>query len=266
MVAKKTGYLPAIRDFLEGSSAIILFFVVWEALSDMKLIDPVVFPPLHSVIAAFSGLLVSGKLLLHVSATLNSVLFGFVIAFLAMLPIGILMAYYKPLERRITPLTGLLMYPPPIVLVPLFIFAFGLGLKSQLAAIFWACWPITLVTTISAMKNINPIYVKVARSMNTSGLGLLTKVIIPASLPDILPGARLALSRAVMVTVSVEMITANVGIGFFILNAEQTFRITDMYAMILASMLIGMVLNYAIILLEKKLCGWRQDISSVASL
>jgi len=262
-MAGKKGRFSGARKFLQSLSALILFFAVWEVLSYLKLIDAVIFPPFHSVLGSLLDLLVSGKLLVHMYASLERVLMGFSMAFLVMLPLGILMAYYKPLERLISPLAELLMYSPPIALLPLFIFSFGLGIRSQVAVIFWSTWPITLVTTISAMRNINPLYVKVARSMNISGMGLLTKVIIPAALPDILPGVRLALIRAVMITIAVEMVSGNVGIGFFILNSEQTFKITEMYAAILASMLVGVTMNYSILFLEKKLCGWRQDISSV---
>ena len=97
--------------------------------------------------------------------------------------------------------------------------------------------------------------------MGVSDFELFTKVILPASIPSIVIGARLGAKIALMVVIAAEMIGAKSGLGFFIQNAEFNFLVPEMYAGILALAIVGLVVNYLLVWVEKKTTSWKRDIS-----
>jgi len=138
----------------------------------------------------------------------------------------------------------------------------GLGESSKIAIIFYAAsWQI-LMNTINGVKSVDPIYIKAARSMGVSDFELFTKVILPASIPSIVIGARLGANVSLMVVIAAEMIGAKSGLGFFIQNAEFNFLVPEMYAGVLTLAIVGLTVNYLLVWAEKKMTSWKRDVSS----
>jgi NitT/TauT family transport system permease protein len=118
------------------------------------------------------------------------------------------------------------------------------------------------MNTISGVKSVDPIYIKAAKSMGTSDRDLFMKVILPASIPSIVVGARLGAKISLMVVIAAEMIGAKSGLGFFIQNAQFNFLVTEMYAGILALAILGLAVNYILVWFEKKTTYWKGDMGS----
>ena len=145
-----------------------------------------------------------------------------------------------------------------IALFPVFILFFGIGELSKVVIIFWASvWPILLNTTVG-VKTVDRVLIQSARSMSAGGTTLFRKVILPAAAPSIFTGIRLGAAYAFMVLVAAEMIGANAGLGFLVLNSQEVFKIPEMYAAIVALAAFGLGVNNLLYRLERRATAWRE--------
>jgi NitT/TauT family transport system permease protein len=137
----------------------------------------------------------------------------------------------------------------------------GIGEISKIAIIYWVCqWPV-LFNTVTGIRNVDPILIKVARTAGLSKLQIFWKVLLPASLPTVLTGIRMGVGLAFFMLIGAEMIGASSGLGFMILQAEGTFQIPKMYAGIVTVALLGIIVNMILIRMEKRVTKWKEDIS-----
>ena len=136
----------------------------------------------------------------------------------------------------------------------------GIGEISKIAIIYWVCqWPI-LFNTVTGIKNVDPLLVKMARTAGLSKLEMFWKVLLPASLPTVFTGIRMGASFAFFMLIGAEMIGAHSGLGFMIIQAQTTFQIPKMYAGIVTVALLGIIINYVMLELEKRSVGWKESI------
>jgi NitT/TauT family transport system permease protein len=114
-----------------------------------------------------------------------------------------------------------------------------------------------LLNTITAVKTVDPLLVKSARSLGFGQLRIFQKVVLPASVPQIFTGIRLAGGYALLVLIAAEFVGANSGLGFLITNSEQNFQTPTMYAAILTISVIGVILNFVLLRVERRYSTWR---------
>jgi NitT/TauT family transport system permease protein len=258
-------YEHLLEGFLawsQGIPLVLAFFAVWELLPRLGIVDPLFLPAFSTTVRTMVELTLSGKLLLHVAVSLERALSGFGLALLVAVPLGFLMGWYSKFERYTDLLVQGLRNTSTFALLPIFLLFLGLGESSKIAIIFYsASWQL-LINTISGVKGVDPIYIKAAKSMGVSDRDLFLKVILPASIPSIVVGARLGAKIALMVVIAAEMIGAKTGLGFFIQNAKFNFTVPEMYAGILALALVGLAVNYLLVWFEKKTTYWKRDLGS----
>jgi NitT/TauT family transport system permease protein len=120
-------------------------------------------------------------------------------------------------------------------------------------------WAI-LLNTIAGVKNIDPLLIKSAKSMGTSPLKLFVKVIIPASIPSIFIGIRLSATTSILILIAAEMIGASAGLGFLLYDAEVKYQIPRMYASIITMSMLGLIVNYSLVAVEKRVTRWKEEI------
>jgi NitT/TauT family transport system permease protein len=138
-----------------------------------------------------------------------------------------------------------------------FLLFLGLGFRAQVAIVIWAAiWPI-LLNTVTGAQGVDERLKKAARTLGAGRRDIFLKVELPSALPTIMTGMRLGASYAFLVLVAAEMVGADSGIGFIILNNQFTFRIPQMYAAILILACLGILLNYGLLWLERRLTPWR---------
>lgn len=252
--------LKKVRTQVQGIWLVFAFFAVWEILPRIGIIDPLFLPTFSETIRTLIDLAISGKLFVHIGASLQRTVIGFGLAVLVAVPLGFLMGWYNSFERYTDLFIQGLRNTSTFALLPIFLLFLGLGETSKIAIIFYgASWQL-LINTISGVKNVDPIYIKAAKSMGVSDNELFRKIILPASMPSIVAGARLGAKIALMVVIAAEMIGAKSGLGFFIQNAQFNFMIPEMYAGILTLAIIGLVINYLLVWFEKKTTSWKGDL------
>lgn len=256
----KTPLFLSFKKLLKKTTILILFFVLWEIAPKLGLVDRAFFPAFSEVVYTWWQLVISGELLTHFQASITRSLVGFSLALIIAIPLGLLIGWYPLTRDLLNPLLELFRNTAPLALLPVFILLLGIGEISKISIILFACtWPI-LLNTISAVKNVDPLLIKSARSMNISSFKLFYKVILPASVPTIFTGIRMAGTSAILVLIAAEMVGAKEGLGYYITYAQYNFLIPEMYAGILTISVLGLIINQVLLLLEKRFSRWKQQI------
>jgi NitT/TauT family transport system permease protein len=134
----------------------------------------------------------------------------------------------------------------------------GIGETSKIAVITWAVVWSVLLNTIGGVKNVDPQLIKSAKSMGISNLSLFTKVIFPGALPSIYTGVRLSATTSILVLIAAEMLGANTGLGYLLYLYQSNIKIPEMFSVIITLALLGLVTNYSLVILEKRLFRWKE--------
>nr|WP_228470944.1 ABC transporter permease [Streptomyces alkaliphilus] len=239
--------------------ALLALLLVWEMAPRLDLVDRVFLPPFSEVALAWWELLIGGQLWSHTSASLVRSGAGFGLAVLLAVPLGLLIGRYRPLADLLNPLLEVFRNTAALALLPVFVLLLGIGETSKISIVLFACtWPI-LLNTISAVRTVDPTLLRLARSMDLSPPALFRKVVLPASIPTIFTGIRLAGAVAILVLVAAEMVGARAGLGYLINSSQLNFAIPRMYAGIITISAIGLLVNHLLLTVERRLTAGRPD-------
>lgn len=250
-----------VSDRALGVFGIVAFLVLWELLPRSGIVSDAYLSPPSQVWTAIVKLAGTGELTKHVLASVQRSLSGLVLAIVLGVALGLLMGWFKRFEAVIDPLLQFFRQTSALALFPVFILFLGIGEWSKITIIFWASfWPV-LLSTISGVKQVDQLWVNAARSMGASRNYVFTKVVLPAASPSIFTGIRLSGAYCVTALVAAEMIGAHSGLGFLILNSQEVFQIPSMYAGILLLALLGLLLNYVLSVIEKRMTRWRKGLT-----
>jgi NitT/TauT family transport system permease protein len=214
-----------------------VFLLAWgEAV---RLSGSDIFPTPLEVLAGIGELVEKGLLIKYIVASLFRVTIGFVLAAVVGIPFGLLLGWFKPAAQALNPMIQILRPISPIAWIPVAILWFGVADTAPVFLIFLASlFPIT-VSSMAAVQNLQLVYVRAARNFGLTRLQLFRRVILPACIPQILTGIRIALGVAWLVVVAAEMIAVNSGLGFLIIDARNMGK---RYDLVVAGMvLIGLI-------------------------
>ncbi|GAA4998602.1 ABC transporter permease [Kitasatospora paranensis] len=246
---------------LTKSAAIAVLLGVWEAAPRLNLVDPTFLPPFSQVVDAWFGLLDSGQLAANTQASLTRSLSGFGLSVLIGVPLGLLIGWYRPVANLLSPLLELFRNTAALALLPVFVLILGIGETSKISIVLYACvWPV-LLNTISAVRTVDPTLLRLARSLDLSPFRLFQKVILPASVPAVFTGIRLAGAVSILVLVAAEMVGAKAGLGYLINASQFNFAIPQMYAGIVTISVIGVLFNQLLVWLERRFTAWRAPVN-----
>jgi NitT/TauT family transport system permease protein len=222
------------------------------------LVDPFLLPPFSDVIESLGRLTGSGEMLKHIAGSLKRSGLGFFIAVTFSIIMGLIMGWFKRVERVMNLLLEAGRNTSTLALYPVFILVFGLGEVSKVAIITWgAMWP-TLLNTINGVKNVDLSLIKMARSMGISKTGLFFKVLLPTALPSIAVGLRLSAASSLLILVAAEMLGSNKGLGFMTFYYQERYAIPEMYGGIISISIIGLIINILMVKLEKRMTIWKE--------
>ena len=227
-----------------------LFLVGWHAAVRMSGSD--LFPTPGEVGRGIVELARQGLLLKYIVASLFRVSWGFALAVVVGVPLGLLLGWYSRAFQAFNPMIQIFRPISPIAWIPVAILWFGVTDAAPVFLIFLASvFPIT-VSSIAAVQNMQPVYLRAAQNFGLSRGELFRQVILRASLPQIITGLRIALGVAWLVVVAAEMIAVNSGLGYLIIDARNAGK---RYDLVVAGMvmigLIGLVLDVLVRQLEK---------------
>jgi NitT/TauT family transport system permease protein len=209
------------------------------------------------IATAAVDMLETGELQSAVGDSLVALVLGFGLAVVVGTAIGYALGWWKMLGRTIDLFVAALYVVPIAALVPLLIVWFGFGLTTTVLVIFLFAVFEPLIAAEAAVRNVDRGYVDVARTFGAGTGATARKVVLPASLPFVLPASRMAASRAVKGMVLAEMLVAVSGLGGIIIRSARSFRMDEVFVAVIAIAIIGVLLTSAVSAVERYLLRWR---------
>jgi sulfonate transport system permease protein len=250
--------LQASATFLARYGVLFAVLLLWQVSSYLGWVSRAVFPPLDTVLVALWNGLVGGSQFDDIAISLQRSGTAYASAVLVAVPLGILMGQIRPIERALDPVLQIFRQTSALAVYPVFILLLGLGEASKVFVIFWATLFPLLLSTIGGVKEVDPKLLEMARVYGASRLTVFRRVVIPGAVPAIFVGLRLSATTALLLLIASEMIGANQGIGFRVMNAQYNFQIPLMFAAILTLALLGLAANYSLVFLQKRICRWNE--------
>lgn len=245
---------------VSGLVVFIAALAIWELISRLELVNPLFFPPMSKILGTFFNLVSSGEIPGQMMMSLKRAAAGYTLAALVFIPLGLAMGIFPWLYRALEVIIETLRPIPPPVVVPVAMLFFGLADGMKVFVIFFSCaWPI-LLNTFDGVRNIERVLVYTARTFRLSHARLITRVVLPAAAPQIMTGLRISLGITLILVVISEMVGSSDGIGYFILDSQRRFKVTQMYAGMIALAVLGYVLNQLFFFLQNRVLAWHQGL------
>jgi len=256
----RLGGRAAVR-FLKRYGVLVAFLALWQVASSVGWVNAAVLPPIDMIIAALWKGLAGGSLLGDIAISLQRAGIAFAAAVAVAIPLGLFMGQVRAVETALDPILQLFRQTSALALYPVFILLLGLGETSKIFVIFWATLFPLLLNTTSGVKEVDPKLLEMARVYGASRLTVFRRVVLPGAVPSIFVGLRLSATTALLLLIASEMIGANKGIGFQVMNAQYNFQIPLMFAAIVILAGLGLIANQALVVLQRRLCRWSNPVN-----
>ena len=251
----RTGRFEWLKDNSLGFGVLLLTLILWEVIA--QLMQSFYFPPPSSVAASFfEDLMTPSYLLDQAVPSLERMFFGYLIAAVAGISIGMLTGSFRSLFETLDPFFEFFRAIPPPIIIPVGILLLGIGDAMKVFVIaFGTFWPVLLNSNDGA-RSVSQERLDTAAIFGLGRLQTIVRVVFPSALPMIFAGLRIGLSLSLIMMVISEMIGSTNGIGYSILDAQRTFRVKEMYAGIALLGILGYLLNVAFLAVEGRILAW----------
>jgi ABC-type nitrate/sulfonate/bicarbonate transport system permease component len=236
--------------------------LVWELAGRLGFLNPLLFPVPSRAVADLAVLISSGYLPKALYASLFRVICGFAIAVTVGVALGAAMARIRLFNELIDPLVELVRPISPLALFPLAILWFGIGDGSKIFIIALAASFPVILNTYAGVRAIDTNLFRASRSLGASKFEIFRGIVLPGALPHIFTGVRLAWGISLIVIIAAEMVGATVGLGYMVLEAQQTFRTERVFAGIFVIGLIGFATDLGFRRLRWLLLPWYRESDS----
>ena len=239
----------------------LLLLLLWQVAVGSGLVESRLLPSPAQVWTVLVMEVGNGELTYHASVTISRALVGFMLAALVGIPFAAAMAR-STLWRNLFEPIFFLGYPiPKIALFPVFTYIFGIGTPSKIAFTFLECLYPIVVTCYFGFRGIQTRLVWTAQNFGASRAIILRRVILPAALPNIFAGLRVALPVAIIVVVITEMIGDSIGLGYYITIWSTRFSFANVYAAIFVIGICGFVLDQGLLLVRRRFVYWQREVA-----
>jgi len=235
----------------------MVILAVWEAGVAVKLLDPLLFPPPSALGEVGVQMVRDGELPQQLGITLNRMLTGYAIGAGAGLICGILMGASGVIRRSLEPVISALYTTPKLALLPLLILLMGVGEQVRITLIALACFILVAIHGLDGVQNLNPLYKVIARNHGANWALVVRRVYVPAVLPQLFTGLRLAMGRALTVTIALELVSCPDGMGHMLWIAMQTFAAEKLYVGVIVIAGLGTSLHWLLRRAELMLIPWK---------
>jgi NitT/TauT family transport system permease protein len=247
------------KELVRGGISIFGGLAIWEILAQILLENELLIPPPSSVARSFWNLTVSGQLNKHFSATLIEFAYGFSTACVIGVIIGYFMGMYKRFDEVMDPWIATMYSIPIITVVPLIIIWFGIGMVSKVIVVFKITTVAIILNTAAGIKNLDPVWLELAKSMRLSGWETTYKIRFPGALPYIITGMRLGVGRALLGVIVAELMAANAGLGYLLRDSSETWDSPKLFVTVFLLAAMGLVSFNLIKRFERRMAPWRQS-------
>ena len=234
----------------------LALLAAWFASTASGVLKPYQLASPQAVLAELVDLAVRGELVRDLVASIVRVFAGFAIALMLAVVLGALVGSSRAVERAVDPTLQAIRAVPSLAWVPLILLWLGIGEPAKITLVaIGAFFPI-YVSLHAAIRGIDRKLIEVAHVLGVRGLPLITGVLVPATLPELLVGARIGLTQAWLFLVAAELLAASRGIGFLLTDGQQVQRTDEILVAILLFALCGKLSELGMRALERRLTGW----------
>jgi NitT/TauT family transport system permease protein len=242
------------RDQLSTVLVLAGVFILWEVGVRIFKTPAYFLPPPSAIIAEFFN--DPAWYARHAAYTIGACLMGFGLALIIGVLAAIGIVYSRVLENTLYALLVSLNSIPKIALAPLFIIWMGTGTASKVAIAMLIALFSIVIDTVLGLRSVDPDALDMSRSMQASPLQILAKIRFPAALPAMFAGMKVAISLALVGAIAGEFVASQVGLGYVILIAQGMFQTTRVFVAIILLGILGTILFYAVVLLERVVVPW----------
>lgn len=239
-------------------ASLFVFILIWEFATDVFHVFPAyALPSPFNTVKAFLMKMVDPSpdgsiLIIHILASLEVVLLGFALGAVIGIPLGILMAWYKPIDMIVKPVFDFIRPIPPIGWVPIFVLLIGIGLQSKIMVVSISAIIPCIINSYAGIKQTSHVHINVAKTFGATNFEILKTVAIPTAMPMIFTGFRVSLGVAWMTLVAAELVAATKGLGYM-LQIARTIGRSDIIIMVMFVIAgVGAILISILSFLEKK--------------
>lgn len=236
----------------------LIVLAIWEAGVLLELIDGRFFPRPSLIAAELVRLLFEDTLLIDIASSMRRIGLGVLIGFIPGVLLGLAMGLWSFARTFFAPLVALTYPIPKIAILPLLLIVFGLGEMSNIMVVAIGVFFLGLINTYAGVRQIPSVHFDVARVYGISRWALLTRIVLPASFPDIFTGLRLGVGYGLILIVAAEMVAAETGLGYRIWMSWETYVIKELYASLAVISIIGVLLAVLLEKAEEKLIHWKR--------
>jgi len=229
---------------------------IWELAGARGLISSLFFPVPSAIFKKFIEMAYSGRLADHLEVTVLRLLVGMFFGGGIGLLLGLMMGWSNRLRSALDPLVALLHPIPKIAVFPLIMVILGIGEVSKVVLISLAAFFPMVINAMACVRQIHPVYFKVARNYGAKPGQVFQKVVLPGSIPSVLAGVRIATNTALVLTIAVELLASDRGLGAMIWMAWETLRMSELYVGILVAALLGIGFNVLFWICMNRLVPW----------
>jgi ABC-type nitrate/sulfonate/bicarbonate transport system permease component len=240
-----------------GITGIVLFLALWEAAAQLGWLNPVIVSSPSRIAVAFAGQWQSGQFIGDLGVSAAELVIGFVLSAVIGVAVGIAMGLNRITEYALDPFVWFLYSTPLVALYPLIVVWLGFGFATVIAITFMLTVIPIAVNTFSGVKSVDPSLVRAVRVFGGSQKDVILKAVLPASLPLVLAGFRIGLSRALIGVVLGEMFSSNAGLGFRMTVYAAHLKTADVFVPLVAFVIIGIITTQLAIMLEGRLQSWK---------
>lgn len=236
-----------------------IFLVLWYAFSKASWFPKYLSDPV-TVISYLKDMIVTGEIIPHISVSLYRSLLGFFFVVILGTVLGILAGYFKPIGMFFDPIVSFFNPIPKIALLPVFLVWFGVTDTTRILIIFTSAFFPSFIATLDGVRNVNKMFIWSAENMGANRFQILYKIVLPAALPKIFDGYRVALALAFTMMFSSEMIGTSTGqgLGFMILNADSFGRTDIVIAAVFVIALLGFIFDRLLTFVRGRVLWWNE--------
>ena len=244
--------------------AFVLCFALWAGISAFGLVNSFLLPAPQTVWSATIELWQSGELSRHIAASASRVGFGYILAVTIAVPLAIILAFATHLRMLINPILEFMRQVPPLALMPLLMLWLGIGEAQKIGIIVLACFFPVFLGMRGGIAQVDPKLIEVGKVSGLTKLDIVRRVIIPSALPSLVIGLRIGLGYSWRALVGAELIASSAGLGYLITDAQDLARTDIVLAGILVIGFIGLIADYLLKALCRRLAPWIAEDLEVA--
>jgi sulfonate transport system permease protein len=237
-----------------------LIVLVWYGVRASGLVNLALIPAPHTVAVRFYELLTREGLLVDAFVSARRVFVGVALGIVLAVPVGFLLGWFHSIRTIADPLVNFFRALPPIALIPLVIVYFGVDELAKVVILTYAAFFAGVIVMYEGVGQINPLFVRVARTLGATQLEVFSRVIIPLTVPHILTALRVALGVAWATLVASELVAAQRGLGAMIQNASTYFLLDVIYVGIICIGLIALIMDLALRRVSARLLRWQERV------